>query len=266
MSTITVRTKILITVMTYPHPSRGYTELVCTAGVTEQGEWIRLYPIDYRYRPKEQQFRKYQWIALDVEPTGSKNDRRKESRKPILDSIETHGEPISTRNQWQERRRIIDTMPHHTVNEYRAMYERDKTSLGIVRPKRVLDMKIKRVESEWKPEWQSILQQFRLFGPQPKPLQKIPYKFSYVFECEDSQKPHTTMCEDWELGVLFLKEVERLGSEEAAADSVKNKFLNELCADSKDTRFFMGTIFPYNTWVVLGVFYPPKIQQLSLWD
>ena len=29
--------KVLITVMTYPHPSRGYQELVCTAGVTESG-------------------------------------------------------------------------------------------------------------------------------------------------------------------------------------------------------------------------------------
>ena len=28
-------TKVLITVMTYPHPSRGYQELVCTAGVTD---------------------------------------------------------------------------------------------------------------------------------------------------------------------------------------------------------------------------------------
>ena len=29
------------------------------------------------------------------------------------------------------------------------------------------------------------------------------------------------MNEDWELGVLFLKEVDRLGSNEAAAESVK---------------------------------------------
>jgi hypothetical protein len=99
----------------------------------------------------------------------------------------------------------------------------------------------------------------RLFGEPQKPLKKIPYKFSYVFECEDSKKPHTAMCEDWELGVLFLKEVDRLGSEEKAAESVRNKFLNDLCDPGKDTRFFMGTIFPYNTWVVLGVFYPPKI-------
>ena len=46
-----VETNVLITVMTYPHPSQRHQELVCTAGITEAGEWVRLYPIDYRYRP-----------------------------------------------------------------------------------------------------------------------------------------------------------------------------------------------------------------------
>ena len=54
------RTSVLITVMTYPHPSAQYKEIVCTAGVTEAGEWVRLYPIDYRYRPEAQKFHKYQ--------------------------------------------------------------------------------------------------------------------------------------------------------------------------------------------------------------
>ena len=49
-------TRVLITVMTYPHPSRSRNELVCTAGITDAGDWVRLYPIDYRYRPKNQRF------------------------------------------------------------------------------------------------------------------------------------------------------------------------------------------------------------------
>ena len=72
------------------------------------------------------------------------------------------------------------------------------------------------------------------------------------------------MCEDWELGVLFLKEVDRLGSEQSAAESVKKKYFEQMCASNRDTRFFMGTYFPYNVWLVLGVFYPPKIQQGEL--
>ena len=38
MQTEYTKTKILITVMTYPHPSRGYQELVCTAGGNGRGQ------------------------------------------------------------------------------------------------------------------------------------------------------------------------------------------------------------------------------------
>lgn len=144
------------------------------------------------------------------------------------------------------------------MNEYKALYDEDRTSLGIVRPSRILDMTIEKVDVEWEPKQQSILGQHRLFGEHPKDLEKIPFKFSYVFECEDSEKPHYAMCEDWELGALFVKEQKRLGGDEAAAESVKKKFLDDIGAPNKDTRFFVGTVYPFNTWVVLGVFYPPK--------
>lgn len=261
------KTKVLVLVMTYPLPSRGYQELVCTAGITEAGEWVRLYPIDYRYRPRDQQFKKYQWIEVELDPKGAGNDHRKESRRPVLESIKILGERLSTKDGWKERRAIIDKIPHRTRKQLEEAYLMDKTSLGIVRPTKILDLEIRDADSEWKPEWQNLFQQMMLFGPQQKPLRKIPYTFHYKFLCDDSDKPHVAMCEDWELGVLFLNEVERLGSEEKAAESVKKKFFDEMCGEGKDTRFFMGTFFPYNTWLVLGVFWPrkqPKLLQQSL--
>lgn len=258
-------TKVLITVMTYPHPSESYQELVCTAGVTESLDWVRLYPIDYRYRPLNQRFRKYQWIKVNLGPAVSKsNDDRKESRRPDLDSIKLLGEPLSVKKSWAERRKVVDRLPHHTVNQLKALHKSENVSLGVTRPKRVCDLEIKPTTTEWKPEWQGLFKQLRLFGPQQKPLAKLPYSFKYVFECDDSSKPHTATCTDWELGVLFLKERDNLVSEKAAAESVKNKFFGELCRSDKDTRFFMGTLFPYNVWLVLGVFWPPKIEQASL--
>lgn len=254
-------TKVLITVKTYPHPSRGHQELVCTAGLTESLEWVRLYPIDFRYRPKGQKFRKYQWIEVLLDPRPKSNDNRKESRRPVLDSIRILGEPLSKKKQWAERRAVIDRIPHHTVNQLKTLYTSEMVSLGVVRPKRIIDLEIREADPEWKPEWQNLFNQMTLFGPPQKPLRKIPYSFHYKFECEDSDKPHTAMCEDWELGTLFLKESARLGSDEAAAESVKKRFLGELCRSDKDTRFFMGTFFPYNTWLVLGVFWPPRIKQ-----
>ena len=257
-------TKILITVMTYPHPSRGYQELVCTAGITDSLEWVRLYPIDYRYRPKGQRFRKYQWIEVQLDPRTKGNDNRKESRRPDLDSIRLLGEPIPTKNKWAERRALIDRLPHHTVNQLKARHTSDKVSLGIVRPKRIIDLEIREADPEWKPEWQNLYKQLTLFGPPQKPLRKDPLFVSLHVQCADNDKPHTAMCEDWELGTLFLKESSRLGSDEAAAESVRKKFLDELCRPDKDTRFFMGTFFPYNTWLVLGVFWPPKIEHATL--
>ena len=261
--------RVLMTVLTYPHPSEGYQELVCTAGITEDRQWVRLYPIDYRYRPRQQQFRKYQWIEVETQRADPKKDRRPETRRPAVESIKIIGEPIPTTNLWAERRAIIDKMPHRTLNQWKMAWEEDRTSLGIVRPSRVLDLEIRQVKDlEWKPKWKSLFEQMKLFGPQQKPLRKIPYTFHYHFECEDSAKPNVAMCEDWELGTLFLREAERLGSDEEAAESVKNKFLGELCRKDKDTRFFMGTRHPYNTWLVLGVFWPPKepAKEPSLFD
>lgn len=57
--------RVLITVKTYPIPSSKYDELVCTAGVTETGDFVRLYPINFRDLPYDKQFTKYQWIEVD---------------------------------------------------------------------------------------------------------------------------------------------------------------------------------------------------------
>lgn len=40
--------RVLITVKTYPTISKKYDELVCTAGILEDGTWIRIYPLPFR--------------------------------------------------------------------------------------------------------------------------------------------------------------------------------------------------------------------------
>jgi hypothetical protein len=72
------------------------------------------------------------------------------------------------------------------------------------------------------------------------------------------------MIEDWELGVLYLKERDRKASEQLAAQSVKEKYLTWMFGKDRDPLLFMSTTFPYNSWVVIGVFYPPKQRQTAL--
>lgn len=49
--------RVLITVKTYPIPSSKYDELVCTAGVTEAGDFVRLYPINFLDLPYDKQYK-----------------------------------------------------------------------------------------------------------------------------------------------------------------------------------------------------------------
>ena len=128
----------------------------------------------------------------------------------------------------------------------------------------MLDLEIAPADPDWKPEWQSLFNQLTLFGDPPKDLTKIPFKFSYVFRCDDSENPHRAMIEGWELGVLYLKERDRKASEQLAAQSVKEKYLDWMFSKDRDPLLFMGTTFPYNSWVVIGVFYPPTELQAAL--
>ena len=253
--------RVLVVVKTYPHPSRSYQELVCTAGMLEDGSFIRLYPIDYRYRPAYQWYDKYQWVEVDV--TKKSNDPRPESYRPNLDTIRLVGQPLATKNEWAERKKIVLARPAATICELRSAYSQDYTSLGIVKPHRIVDLRVKAVAREWKQSHQNALAQINLFDQVKKPLQKIPYKFSYHFFCDGDQcRGHTMRITDWELGVLFLKEMARLGDEQKAVRSVKQKFLDDLCGPDKDTHFFVGTTLPHNSWIVLGVFYPKKVIEL----
>lgn len=59
--------RIFIVVKTYPTISKKYSELVCTAGILEDGSWIRLYPITFRKLDIEQKYPKYTWISVRVE-------------------------------------------------------------------------------------------------------------------------------------------------------------------------------------------------------
>ncbi len=256
--------KVLITVKTYPIPSAKYDELVCTAGVTETGDFIRLYPVNFRDLPFSQQYKKYQWIEVVAEKHRGR-DVRKESYRPDCDSIQKLGEPIkSNPGNWAERARYALAKKARSMEELQDRRKADRTSLGIFKPKKVHDLVVSADDPDWKAGFKAALQQARLWETRTvskEPPRKVPFKFHYQFECDDSRcTGHRMMIEDWEVGALFWRLVDQGLSHKDAADKVRAKFLGELCGADKDAHFFVGTILAYpKTWVVIGVFYP-KIQ------
>ena len=252
--------KVLITVKTYPIPSDKYDELVCTAGVTEDGEFIRLYPINFRDLPYEQQFKKYQWIELTVTKHG-RTDRRKESYRPKGD-FTVVSEPIKPNpGNWNERAKYALRKLASSMEELREIQDRDNTSLGVFKPKVVTDLKVSEDDADWKPEYLAELRQNRLWETRKAsltPLRKVPFKFHYLFQCDDERcNGHRMSIHDWEVGRLFWRCVDSGDSHDVAAAKVRERFLTDICGNDKDTYFFVGTVHGHpKSWIVLGTFYP----------
>ena len=207
-----------------------------------------------------------QWIEVEVvKHTG--RDSRKESYRPDCDTLHVLGEPIKTkRGDWSERARYALANKAGSMEELFACQKHDRTSLGIFRPRIVKDLLISPDAADWPPKFRAALRQSRLFetrGVTRVPPRKVPFKFRYIFECDDSRcKGHRMMIEDWEVGALFWRLVDKGSSHQEAAKKVKQKFLNEMCGPEKDTHFYVGTILAHpQSWVVIGVFWPKRVKR-----
>jgi hypothetical protein len=249
------RMRVLITVKTYPLPSTKYGELVCTAGVREDGSFVRLYPIDYRYREYWEWYEKYQWIEVDVDK--HPKDPRPESYRPVGE-IALIGKPIPPAGTWAERRKYILARGPSVMCELRQR-KQSEVSFAIVKPAEVLDFVAEPTDREWKPEWVANFKQLRLFGPDRKPLEKIPYKFMYKFICgAPGCKGHKMMIEDWEVGMLYRRMRDEHADESVACQKVRQTFFDKICGSDRDTYFFVGTVLQHGTWIICGTFWPKK--------
>lgn len=128
-------TKVLITVKTYPAISSKYDELVCTAGFREDGTWIRIYPIQFRKKSYDQQYKKYDWIELDLVKNDS--DFRPESFRPYShdSEIKIVGH-LETDHNWAERKKFALGKIYYNLTELIAEAQNKDicTSLAVFKP------------------------------------------------------------------------------------------------------------------------------------
>lgn len=276
------RKRIYITVKTYPTISKEYSELVCTAGILEDGSWIRLYPVPFRKLDFDQKYPKYTWIEVDV--TRNLNDFRPETYRPNLETLAVEPKTSNKRVDWDERKRIIfkNQKIYTNLQELISKARADDTSLAIFKPTKVLDLLVEETDRDWDPDKLTILrnlsQQMSLFQtPEEleaefKVVQKVPYKFSYHFE-DDSGKHSTLMIEDWEIGMLYFNSLAAAdGNEKVAIEKVRKKYFDYFT--TRDLYFFMGTTKEHhrvskNPFIIIGAFYPPMpspYPQTNLFD
>lgn len=255
----TRRANILILCKTYPSPSSRYSETSCVAGMEDNGNLIRLYPVPFRLLTQDQKFKKWQWIEARVEK--ARDDHRPESHRIYVDDLAV-GHEINTRQNWWERLEAIQALPvYGSFEALDAARERDNISLGLLRPRRLVDLEIKAERhKDWTQEERDKLMRdqaqgnlFQETSSSLQQLQKMPFSFYYRYECDgpSGKLQHLHKIVDWEACQLFRNVWREYGEEHWQAP-FRARLLEEF--SRKGLLFLMGNMHRYqHQWLIVSL-------------
>jgi len=258
LSAMYKKKKVLLTVKAYPEPSSRYGETVCTAGITSDGEWIRMYPIPMRLFRYPHSIPRYSWIEVECKKaTGEKFDR-KESFKIRPNTLKIVDDSLTKKPvDWKERNEIILPLLSESVEQLKEAFEKDKTSLGLVKPETVIDFyetgKMRDYEKEV-----SLNIQMTILGNKRPELEKLPHMFRYKFRCSiEKCGEHDMTCEDWELFQSFRSWRRRYPDHKTLWEKIYQRFYIEF-TQKCDLHFYLGTHSLFKTWMIIGLYYPKR--------
>ena len=202
-------------VKTYPCPSSKYIETCCTAGITESGKPIRIYPVPFRQLLDDHRYKKWQWISAPV--AQSNTDSRHESYKIQFTEIELL-DKVDTSDLWSKRLPWICKFPrYYDIEELARDGKAGVCSLAYMKVDVLDKLEIKKAKREkfTKQQLEDLARSSRdLFSDQDlceieNLLEKIPYDFYYHFTINN--KAQKAKIIDWEICQLYRNCVKDYG-------------------------------------------------------
>lgn len=248
---------VLIIGRASPEPSRKHIETVCTGGITEQGEVLRLYPIPLRYLDRGSRYKLWTWARFDVQKNPS--DKRKESYRVREGSIQILGEV----ENWSERFALIQPAIVSDREKLDELYHRDWTSIGIVEIE-LLDFYISAQKKDWEKD-KPYVRQFHLYT-EIKPLEQLPIEMRLKFKCKNNPtcRTHDSSLIGWQYMEAFRKFREQYGSAENALDVIKHELSSRFANPHKRAFALLGTHHIYGSWMVAELYFFDRDLQSRL--
>jgi len=237
-----MKEKILVLVKAAPTWSKKLHQYqVCTAGVTEDGEWRRLYPFPESIMHGRDI---HLWDIIEVDTEDPTRDIRQESRKINFRTLKK----IDSLEDRDERRAFLNGLTEHSL-EYPM---EEKRSLTLVKPD------IKKFNVIDNPD--SKFTQLTLNG---KPFDYNIYgevDLVYRWNCQElcrfcSNQPHRMKCLDWGAHVLYKRYEDKAEAKVKVTDMCYRRMKDEF-----DTWFALGThsMRPYKRWMIVGLLWMKK--------
>lgn len=259
------REAITVVTKTYPECSGKYGCLVCTAGINSGGQWRRLYPIPWALF-WEGQLKFQKWDVLSLPTRRKTQDHRHESYEVSPATLDQDLKIVKHVKGWDDRRRFLEPYLDADLEWLRQT----NRSLGLVKPKEINDFLLQDRQRLTDPdeiltvEKTEAAQQLLLGDWEPElikksrtPPESLPW-LGYEFTCHGINcHGHKMMCIDWEIQELYRSGVKREG-QAIGFDKTRQK---AVWMTERDLYFVVGTTWRYGSWMIIGLFYPPKPSQ-----
>lgn len=234
--------RTLVLVKAVPRPSKTYQETVCCAGITENGEWRRIFPVRFRHLTGNQQFRRWQWLGYRWR--SPRDDRRVESRRIEEDSI-VPGKILPV----QERVRFLESVLRKSSAEAEACGE----SLALIEPRtirvRIRAKSAAAIEAE-KTRYREAARQQSLIDAALVEIEPCPYAVQIPFVDQDGRQ-HAPLCEDWETSAAFFN-LRRRMSDQAVIQHLEHAYTDR--SDGRRIFLALGTVKRRpKQWLLLGI-------------
>lgn len=234
--------RVSILVKALPQRSSTYGETVCCAGVTEYGNFKRLFPVRFRHLAGTSKFARWDWVKFKYRnPT---RDKRPESCHVMEDTIEIDGAfPKGERAAFLNR--IVSPSISSAASEGR--------SLALIRPVETKFSYKPKPPSEIDAErraFKDAAKQGSFFDKELASIEPTPYKFHFKFR--DGDGSHTFTNGDWESHAMFFNGRRRTGSDQACLDWMDSVYNEQYVRNGM--LFCVGNVASRpQTWQLLGV-------------
>ncbi len=249
-----MKERLLVLAKAAPEISSKYEHLICVAGITDKGEWRRIYPIPWSvfWKTSGQNFKKKTWIEYELKDDAP-SDHRHGSRKITFETITPLREATFAEIEGLLKARL-------TCIEELEQKGPKIQSLGVVEPTQILDF-----APTTNQHYEALVTksaQTTLLGEKAVKLDIPKYKYRYIFKDDMDGRIHENLCEDWEVGELYRKceEYRKEGKykdENEVHQKVKEKMLGAI-TKNKRVYFIVGSHYRFPTYMIVGVIYPRK--------
>lgn len=205
--------RVIVLVKALPQPSKTHGETVCCAGLTETGQWKRLFPIRFRHLKGASSFKRWDWVKFRYSrPT---HDIRPESCRVHEESLVVDGK-LPKANQASFLNPIILPSINVAISK--------NQSLALIRPKKtrfIYKAKSPQELNEEREAFAEAAKQTSLLDNELASLEPSPYEFRFKFE-DDVR--HDFQNGDWEAHAMFYNGRRRGMSEREVLEWMDHTF------------------------------------------